>query len=393
MRTDSRTLAEHGCKSIRGVSGWGNVSPYKEFLHFSGPDKPWHRNRTLLEEDIQKNTTLENFSEQGQWYWLLKDALRKTGLRDQVSLDFINPEQTQPAVGRAPSFDQRASYMRRKAKLGWNQYKNDEVYSIQQPDFATISKKGDGLSSGSSSSSSSSSSIRISNVTTNITGTQNERITAMSTAPDPTATQSEKQAGAPIILLESFQPRTALKPYLTQLKMIEKDIESSSSSSDAAAALRGAGDRAKVQLQFSSKTDAESADTRRWAYTFLLGGARPKSGGTEWVGGLYSVVAATHHLRKLGSRADVVLMVQITAESPHQKLPELEEEILQKMNIKVVYIPKFANSKMECFYSRKLIIVHDKHTDDFSLSISLCFSNTFSFSNPPYLISLFVFVF
>ena len=286
---------EHGCKRIRRVPTWGNASPYKEFVHFTGPNKPWYRNRTFLEESIQKDT----ISEQGQWYWLLKDALLKTGLYGQVPLDFINIK-TQPAVGRAPTFGQRTVYMRRKAQLGWKQYEND------------------------------------------FTTTQSEAL-------------------------------TALKPYLTRLKTVEKDKESSSSSSSssssAAVVLRRVGDRAKVQLQFSSTADEESADTRRWAYTFLLGGARPKSGGTKWAGGLYSVVAATHHLRKLGSRADVVLLVQITAESPHQNLPELEEEILQKMDIKVVYIPKFANSKMECFYSRKQIIIHEKHTGNFSLSV------------------------
>ena len=125
MRIDSRTLAEQGCKSIRRVSSWGwNASPYKEFLHFTGRNKPWYRNRTFLEETIQKKTAVENFSDQGQWYWVLKDALRKAGLHDQVPLDFISTE-TQPAVVRSPSFIQMKVYLRRKAQLGWKQYKDD----------------------------------------------------------------------------------------------------------------------------------------------------------------------------------------------------------------------------------------------------------------------------
>jgi len=113
--------------------------------------------------------------------------------------------------------------------------------------------------------------------------------------------------------------------------------------------------RSQHKLQLVAVVDDKSTDTRKWAYAFLLGGARSSNNGTEYLGGLYSVVAAAYHLRKLGSRADIVLMVQIAADSPHEKLPELEEEILQKMNIKVVYIPKFANASMECFYSRKYL--------------------------------------
>ena len=36
---------------------------------------------------------------------------------------------------------------------------------------------------------------------------------------------SERQAEALVTLLETFQPRSALKPYLVQLKVIAKDLE------------------------------------------------------------------------------------------------------------------------------------------------------------------------
>jgi len=45
---------------------------------------------------------------------------------------------------------------------------------------------------------------------------------------------------------------------------------------------------------------------------------------------LCSVVASAHELRKLGSRADMVLMVQITAESSHEKLTDFEEGFFAK---------------------------------------------------------------
>ena len=169
---------------------------------------------------------------------------------------------------------------------------------------------------------------------------------AMRASPSSRSTQTNLHAKDLVTLLENFQPRATLKPFLPQSKMIENDINSSSS------------------LQ---ERDDEVVDTRKWAYAFLLGGARSDMIGTEYIAGLYSVVASAHQLRKLGSRADIILMVQIAAESPHQKLSEFEEEILQKMNIRIVYIPKFANASMECFYSRKYFMKLRNH---FSLSLS-----------------------
>lgn len=96
-----------------------------------------------------------------------------------------------------------------------------------------------------------------------------------------------------------------------------------------------------------------STDTRKWAYAFLVGGARSERNDTEYFAGLCSVVASAHELRKLGSRADMVLMVQITAESSHEKLTDFEEEFLRKMDIKIVYLPKLVSYELERFYARK----------------------------------------
>jgi hypothetical protein len=61
---------------------------------------------------------------------------------------------------------------------------------------------------------------------------------------------------------------------------------------------------------------------------------------------LFSVIAAAHH----GSTVDIVLMVQISAHTPHAKLEEKDEELLRKSRIRLLYIPKF-RPDTECFYS------------------------------------------
>jgi len=254
-----------------------------------------------------------------------------------------NDDLNETTVGRAPAFEKRTWYMRHTAKLGWKALnKGEEVDLRQGPDILSIPKEDDGLN------------INSTSLINGTTDTQSKRIVTMSTTPDSVTTNDQRQAEALVTLLKHFQPRTALKPHLKHLKMIENGIESSVEL--ASSSLRGAKillkkSAEKLKLDSSSTIDEEPAVTRKWAYTFLLGGARSRNKGTEYLGGLYSVVAATYHLRKLGSSADFVLMVQIAAESSHHKLPESEEEILQKMDIKVVYIPKFANAEMECFYS------------------------------------------
>ncbi len=95
---------------------------------------------------------------------------------------------------------------------------------------------------------------------------------------------------------------------------------------------------------------AKPPATRKWAYAFLVGNAGPTER-SEYFAGLTSVMAIGHELRKLGSKADIILMIQISTHSPLTKLPNFEEELLQKMNIRIAYVPKFAKKELEGFYS------------------------------------------
>ncbi|KAG7354545.1 hypothetical protein IV203_003901 [Nitzschia inconspicua] len=90
-----------------------------------------------------------------------------------------------------------------------------------------------------------------------------------------------------------------------------------------------------------------------WAYAFLLGGARLDRKGSDYRSGLFSVVAVAHALRSYGSTADIVLMVQLSvhADIHVSTLEPWHEDMLQKLNIRILYIPRFAKPVMECFYS------------------------------------------
>ncbi|KAL3905843.1 MAG: hypothetical protein SGILL_009515, partial [Bacillariaceae sp.] len=101
-------------------------------------------------------------------------------------------------------------------------------------------------------------------------------------------------------------------------------------------------------------SSASSTTNGKFAYAFLLGGALSKKYGSDHRGGLYSVVVAAHNLRKSGSTSDIILMVQISASSNATRLPAVDEEVLQKMNIRTVYLPKYASIKFEKFYNLML---------------------------------------
>jgi hypothetical protein len=101
----------------------------------------------------------------------------------------------------------------------------------------------------------------------------------------------------------------------------------------------------------SDTRQTKNSEGGKFAYAFLLGGAMSNKTGSDHRGGLYSVLVAAHTLRRQGSTADVILMVQLSALSPHQTLPALQEEALRRLDIRVIYLPKYAHKKFEKFYA------------------------------------------
>lgn len=105
------------------------------------------------------------------------------------------------------------------------------------------------------------------------------------------------------------------------------------------------------RISASTYTSDRVDNSGKFAYVFLIGGAMSEKKGADYRGGLYGVVVAAHNLRRHGSKADVVVMVQISATTNATRLPELEEKLLEAMNIQVKYLPKYAHYKLESFYS------------------------------------------
>ncbi|KAG7354537.1 hypothetical protein IV203_003893 [Nitzschia inconspicua] len=91
---------------------------------------------------------------------------------------------------------------------------------------------------------------------------------------------------------------------------------------------------------------------RKWAYAFLVGGVHSTRPGSNYMGSLYSVVAIVHKLRNMQSVADFVVMIQISASSTNSStLTPLEEEVFDKLNVTVVYLPRPLLPELETFYS------------------------------------------
>jgi len=86
---------------------------------------------------------------------------------------------------------------------------------------------------------------------------------------------------------------------------------------------------------------------RKWAYAFLIGGCSENK--PEYRGFLYNVIVAAQRLKEVGSKADVLLMVQMSIHTKHMTLPDFELRVLDAMGIHVHYIPKVAAPVHEVF--------------------------------------------
>ncbi|KAL3893525.1 MAG: hypothetical protein SGARI_008124 [Bacillariaceae sp.] len=91
---------------------------------------------------------------------------------------------------------------------------------------------------------------------------------------------------------------------------------------------------------------------RKWAYAFLVSGCGEKSPGYK--GFLYNIMVAAERLREMGSKADVVVLVQMAYDSPEKSLPTIEEELLCSTGVKIRYLPKPRAKIHECFYNLML---------------------------------------
>ena len=105
-------------------------------------------------------------------------------------------------------------------------------------------------------------------------------------------------------------------------------------------------------LSSSSSLQKDEPARRKWAYAFVVGGcSRDKP---EYRGFIWNIAVAAQVLQEAGSKADVVALIQMSARTNETVLPEDESKLLEAMNVKIEYIPKFSSMLHEVFYTLML---------------------------------------
>lgn len=99
-----------------------------------------------------------------------------------------------------------------------------------------------------------------------------------------------------------------------------------------------------VRAMLRKKDD--DAQPSPFAYAFVIGGCAP--GVTKYTDYIYDVLNSAYLLWKFGSKADVVLFIQLSIKSNATELPDEQVRWIKDMGIKLKYIPKARN---ENFYS------------------------------------------
>jgi len=85
--------------------------------------------------------------------------------------------------------------------------------------------------------------------------------------------------------------------------------------------------------------------TADFAYAYVIGGCKPED--NSYVYYFYDILINTYLQQKEGSKADVIVFVQMSFQSAYDTLPDEDIRLFNTMNIKVEYIPK---AEDESFY-------------------------------------------
>ena len=98
------------------------------------------------------------------------------------------------------------------------------------------------------------------------------------------------------------------------------------------------------------------APPRQWAYAFLMAACDPKFS-EKYIGILYNVLVAAHNLRGGNNnnhnitKADIILLVQLSNEASATSLPKEQERLLLDMNVRIHYLQKPKRSSVVNFYT------------------------------------------
>jgi hypothetical protein len=106
------------------------------------------------------------------------------------------------------------------------------------------------------------------------------------------------------------------------------------------------------------KHRAEKLDTNAsspYAYAFVMGGVNEQSG--NYLGMFYNILIATYILDKEGSTADVVVYVQMSADSALTELPEDNTRLLEQLGVKIIYLPKPEVENFHQIIMQKMVVL------------------------------------
>ena len=101
-----------------------------------------------------------------------------------------------------------------------------------------------------------------------------------------------------------------------------------------------------------SPTLTVTAPKRKWAYAYLIGGCSSQT--PKYYAYIYNAIVVSRRMKEYGSKADIVVMIQMWGKSDETALPQEDVDMLEDAGVKIVYIPKLAPYMQEVFYTLML---------------------------------------
>jgi len=107
----------------------------------------------------------------------------------------------------------------------------------------------------------------------------------------------------------------------------------------------------EIQIQTTTRTP-ETAPKRKWAYAYLIGGCSSQT--PKYHAYIYNAIVVSRRMKEYGSKADIIVMIQMWGKSDETALPQEDVDMLEDAGVKIVYIPKLAPYMQEVFYTLML---------------------------------------
>jgi alpha-N-acetylglucosamine transferase len=112
------------------------------------------------------------------------------------------------------------------------------------------------------------------------------------------------------------------------------------------------------QHQQQQPSSSVSQPYRKWAYVYLMGGCNADH--PYYRGYLYNILVSAYILQDAGTKADIVVMVQMSSkvvDPTPARLPLEDTQLLDAMGIVIVYLPQ-PTPEQESFYHLQLAKFH-----------------------------------